>query len=423
MASWYVQRNGKEHGPFNDAHLRKLAASGELTPSDLVRRDDLTVGRPAREIIGLFDQPQAAAAATAVKRPPAPPRFRSQAAPLSPPSQLAPEWHYAQNNVQSGPVTFSQLKDLASSGRLHATDLVWKMGTPDWREAHTVQGLFSPPANGAVQPPQTPPPIGSGVAPALWNPTVIRVLGFFFTWGFGAFLVAKNWRALGETAKAKRSMIWFYSIFAWLLFAFVTPDTEMITRSSWFAGMMIFVCWANFEAQPQIKYVKERFGKDYPRKGWLIPVGSAIGVAFVGLVCLMLVSVLVVLDEHGMLDESNSAGNESQSVLANQYVPEDQYVTTVKQGSLHARPGILVGAVVNSFLSEPKWSSGVTAAGQHFVNAEGGMLYHNKPVHALVQFYVSEVGFEFHTMEFNGVPQNKLTGMAVLAKMYEEFEK
>jgi hypothetical protein len=49
---------------------------------------------------------------------------------------------------------------MASLGRLRPTDLVWKIGTPNWREARTVQGLFSvhnptTPARPASVPKQT----------------------------------------------------------------------------------------------------------------------------------------------------------------------------------------------------------------------------------------------------------------------------
>ncbi len=54
MAQWHILRNGNEHGPFDDARLKKLASSGKLNPDDLVRRDDATTVRMAKEIKGLF---------------------------------------------------------------------------------------------------------------------------------------------------------------------------------------------------------------------------------------------------------------------------------------------------------------------------------------------------------------------------------
>ena len=54
MADWFIDRNGKEHGPVTAQQLKQLAATGQLRPDDRVRRDDMQAPRPAREIKGLF---------------------------------------------------------------------------------------------------------------------------------------------------------------------------------------------------------------------------------------------------------------------------------------------------------------------------------------------------------------------------------
>lgn len=59
MATWFVVRHGKEHGPFDGTQLQTLAAKGKLKPDDLVRREDASTGRPAKEIKGLFQLPPA----------------------------------------------------------------------------------------------------------------------------------------------------------------------------------------------------------------------------------------------------------------------------------------------------------------------------------------------------------------------------
>ncbi len=70
------------------------------------------------------------------------------------------EWHYHQGGQQYGPVTFQQLQQMAQSGQLNPTDLVWSESLPDWQEARTVQGLFA--ATGPQY--QAPPPGGPGPA-------------------------------------------------------------------------------------------------------------------------------------------------------------------------------------------------------------------------------------------------------------------
>src|SRR4051794_24037007 len=54
---------------------------------------------------------------------------------------MAAEWYYTSDRQQMGPVSWTELCQLASSGILKPTDLVWKDGMPDWSRAGT-QGLF-----------------------------------------------------------------------------------------------------------------------------------------------------------------------------------------------------------------------------------------------------------------------------------------
>jgi|GEM_PF-2056418 len=41
---------------------------------------------------------------------------------------MAKEWHYAIDGEKHGPVTSQQLKELAASGDIQPTDLVWTSG-------------------------------------------------------------------------------------------------------------------------------------------------------------------------------------------------------------------------------------------------------------------------------------------------------
>lgn len=53
------------------------------------------------------------------------------------------EWYYTTNNQQMGPVSWDELRQLASSGLLHTGDMVWKEGMIDWVKASKKDGLFS----------------------------------------------------------------------------------------------------------------------------------------------------------------------------------------------------------------------------------------------------------------------------------------
>lgn len=64
------------------------------------------------------------------------------------------DWFYARNNQQQGPVTLPALQDMARSGQLQPTDLVWREGMPNWLAAQQVAELFAP--QPAAFPPAAP---------------------------------------------------------------------------------------------------------------------------------------------------------------------------------------------------------------------------------------------------------------------------
>lgn len=56
---------------------------------------------------------------------------------------MANEWHYTLNGQPAAvPVSAPQLKQLAASGQLKPTDLVWQDGMLEWAPASSVKGLF-----------------------------------------------------------------------------------------------------------------------------------------------------------------------------------------------------------------------------------------------------------------------------------------
>lgn len=53
-SSWFIQKNGQQHGPFSAEQLQQLAASGQLQPGDLVCQQGKTNWSPAGTLPGLF---------------------------------------------------------------------------------------------------------------------------------------------------------------------------------------------------------------------------------------------------------------------------------------------------------------------------------------------------------------------------------
>ncbi len=57
-------------------------------------------------------------------------------------------WFFHHAGTQSGPLTWSELKEHAGRGEIDKDDLVWQPGMADWEPAGTVEGLFADPGSG-----------------------------------------------------------------------------------------------------------------------------------------------------------------------------------------------------------------------------------------------------------------------------------
>lgn len=75
-------------------------------------------------------------------------------------------WHYSRNGKQVGPVTAADLKRLASTGKLSPTDLIWKEGWEDWKQAGSIKGLFADVLPSKPVPPPLPAGSESEASPA-----------------------------------------------------------------------------------------------------------------------------------------------------------------------------------------------------------------------------------------------------------------
>lgn len=208
---------------------------------------------------------------------------------------MADQWHFSINGNQSGPVSSSELKQLASSGKLSQTDLIWKNGMQDWIPAGKVKGLFSVQANPASPPPM-PPPISpqpavrpqGGMPPSLWDPEAAALWSLLFTPIFGCFLITKNWTRLGEDSRAKSSMLWLGGSVVLVFFNYLLIVSANV-QSSVQKLLTLFMCGSSFMIigfyaavyyqclRPQAMYLKARFpDASYPCRGFGKPIGIAV---------------------------------------------------------------------------------------------------------------------------------------------------
>lgn len=114
---------------------------------------------------------------------------------------MTAKWYYAKGAERNGPVTEQQLHQLAASGQIQPTGLVWQEGMTQWQQAGSIQGLFPPQpkvegATQATRPAETP----EDWRLHLRKPLVIG-LSFLFCWPVGLVLVGIHPRISPKTKK------------------------------------------------------------------------------------------------------------------------------------------------------------------------------------------------------------------------------
>jgi hypothetical protein len=67
---------------------------------------------------------------------------------------MAQDWYYAKDGERRGPITFQELGELAASGKLTPSDLVWQKGMAEWVQAGKIQDIFEskPPPHADAEP-------------------------------------------------------------------------------------------------------------------------------------------------------------------------------------------------------------------------------------------------------------------------------
>lgn len=134
-------------------------------------------------------------------------------------------------------------------------------------------------------------------APALWNPNAAANWSLLFSPAFGAWLHMKNWQALGEPKKAANARIWIIVslvlIVVLSLASGLMPDSKALDAASRSFGLVLLLAWYFSSGRAQAGLVKQRFGKDYPRRGWGQPLLWALGAVIVFFVGVFLVAFVV----------------------------------------------------------------------------------------------------------------------------------
>ncbi len=138
MTEWFIQKNGKWHGPFSPERLKELVAQGKLKKNDIIRKGKDGKPVPAGKMKGLFENAKPESKPVPVPVPVSVP----QSSPVGGQTTNSVSWFYITAGQQHGPVSLHDLKMLARDGKLEPGDLVWQEGMPAWQPANHLEGLF-----------------------------------------------------------------------------------------------------------------------------------------------------------------------------------------------------------------------------------------------------------------------------------------
>jgi hypothetical protein len=121
------------------------------------------------------------------------------------------------------------------------------------------------PSNSSALPP-------AQAAAAIWNPAAAACWSIVFTPAFGAYILMRNWEALGQPRQAALARKWF--CFSLGLLAVQVLSTAFNARLNsqsdlvqW-CGLGNLAAWCVGAVLPQARLVRARFGAGYPRKAW-----------------------------------------------------------------------------------------------------------------------------------------------------------
>jgi hypothetical protein len=136
--------------------------------------------------------------------------------------------------------------------------------------------------------------------PLLWNPNAAASWSLLFTPVFGAWLHMRNWRALGDPARAAQQGWWIVATVVVTLAlggaSIALPENKALDLLSRLGGLAVLLAWYFGSAKAQARVVKARYGDAYARRGWGLPLlFGVLGVLafFVAAVAMVMVAALV----------------------------------------------------------------------------------------------------------------------------------
>lgn len=220
--------------------------------------------------------------------------------------------YIGRDGKQYGPLSLDELNSHLESGRIQREDLAWFEGAAGWGPISSVPGVKLPSSETSSRPPQTAADLRSrsigkaslhSSAPSsdvtLWNPNAAVNWSILLGAPLGSFLHARNWGAMGEHGKERRSLIWFWTTATLTAAAIILPVDERVYGGVWLWSLIL---WYFISARAQAKHVRQRYGSSYRRKSFIRPLLIALACY----VCAIVLSISIyMLIAPGSADVTN----------------------------------------------------------------------------------------------------------------------
>ena len=328
---------------------------------------------------------------------------------------------YEKNGEKHCCFTASELKALALSGEIDSSCLIWKEGTKNWIPATSVKGLLP------AEPPAAP--LQDSISPVY--DSFSEVLEVKEEATKNCDFCGEQILAIAKKCKYCKSMLDGSGVSKKSSLSWINLKLNDIKNYRFQNGRELFrKKQSNIENEPFLTYDQV----PWYRRNWF---AIFCGVFFApAIIPTLLTGSFYYQKENQIIKYSNFARvflilwSVSFSVvfvvkIFDGSLFENGNVALVKNGTLNSCPNTTVKQMVDSYMGNPSWESGVSEDGEVFVNVGGDIHFVDKPVRAVIQFSVNEKkgSFEYTALEFNGVPQMKLLAIPLMGKMCESASK
>lgn len=176
-------------------------------------------------------------------------------------------YHVAKDGQTLGPFSAETIGQYLREGRLASTDHLFDAASQSWVPISEIAFEST-----------TPPPIPdkaanmTAAAPKIWNPSAAANWSLLFSPLFGQIIHLLNWKALGDTKQIPQTPIWIIVSCALLIGNALTPPEFSLSG----VFILYLIIWYFVAARRQIRVVKNSFGGNYPKKGWIKPLGLGV---------------------------------------------------------------------------------------------------------------------------------------------------